>query len=183
MQLIRTLATVILCILFIGVSVHAQHKYIGTKMCSMCHKTEKQGNQLGIWQKSKHAEAYKSLTTAKANEVAKSKGLTKPAAESPECLECHTLAKTVDAKLLDKTFVMKEGVQCEACHGPGSDYKSITIMKDKKKAVEAGMHEFKDAAAIEKQCKTCHNEKSPFYKEFKFEEMWNQIKHPVPKAG
>lgn len=183
MQFIRSFMASVVCVLFLMVSVQAQHKYIGTKMCGMCHKTEKQGSQLGIWQKSKHAEAYKTLTTAKANETAKAKGLTKPAAEAPECLECHTLGKTVDAKLLEKTFDMKEGVQCETCHGPGSEYKSITIMKDKKKAVEAGMTEHKDTAAIEKHCKTCHNEKSPFYKEFKFQERWNQIKHPVPKAG
>lgn len=72
-------------------------------------------------------------------------------------------------------------MQCEVCHGPGSDYKSLTVMKNKGRAVAAGLKEYKDKAAIEKQCRTCHNEKSPTAKEFKFEERWAKIQHPVPK--
>jgi cytochrome c peroxidase len=170
----------VLAMMVLGNTSLSQNKYIGVKGCRPCHFTEKQGKQVDIWQKSKHAEAYKTLTTAKANEIAKAKGLTKPAAESPECLECH--ATTADAKLVEKTFDMKEGVQCETCHGAGSGYKTIPIMKDRAKAIAAGMREFKDEAAIEAYCKTCHNPKSPTYKEFKFKESWDKIKHPVPKA-
>jgi len=155
------------------------NKYVGVKSCKMCHQSEKQGQQFSVWEKSSHAKAYKTLAEAKAQEIAKAKGLKKPAAESPECLSCHAI--TADAKLADKTFDMKDGVQCETCHGAGSAYKSMGVMKDKAKAVAAGMTEYKDQAAIEKQCKTCHNEKSPTYKEFKFADMWAKIKHPVPK--
>jgi len=167
----------------LAMTVEAQNKYVGVKMCSMCHKTEKQGKQFDIWQKSKHAEAYKTLLSAKANEVAKAKGLSKPAAESPECLECHVSAANMDPKMVDKSFDFKDGVQCETCHAPGSKYKDLNTMKNKEKAVAAGMRGFKDNAAIEAFCKTCHNEKSPSYKEFKFDEYWAKIKHPVPKAG
>lgn len=154
------------------------NKYVGVKICGTCHRTEKQGKQFDIWQKSKHASAYKTLLTDKANEIAKSKGLAKPAAESPECLQCHAITET---KLVDKTFDMKDGVQCEVCHGAGSAYKTITIMKDKAKAIAAGMTEYKNDEDIEKMCKTCHNDKSPTYTEFKFNEKWEKIKHPVPK--
>ena len=157
------------------------YKYVGIKLCAPCHKTEKAGNQFGIWQKSKHAEAYKVLTTAKADEIAKSKGLKKPAAESPECLECHAI--TAGPAQAEKTFDMKEGNQCEMCHGPGSAYKTMAVMKDKAKAIAAGMIEYKDDAAKEAKCRTCHNEKSPTFKEFKFQERWGKIKHPVPKKG
>lgn len=159
-------------------SVSAQNKYVGVKMCSICHKTEKQGKQFDIWQKSKHAGAYKTLTTAKANEIAKSKGISKPAAEASECLECH--AKARDVK--EASYDVKDGVQCETCHGAGSAYKILSVMKDKAKAVAAGLTDFKDADTIEKFCKTCHNERSPNFKEFKFEEMWGKIKHSVPKG-
>ena len=98
----------------------------------------------------------------------------KAANESPECLECHAI--TADAKLT------VDGVQCETCHGAGSAYKAFSIMKDKAKAITAGLTEFKDKGAIEKKCKTCHNEKSPSYKPFKFDEMWVKIKHPIPKG-
>jgi hypothetical protein len=139
----------------------------------MCHQSEKKGNQYGVWQKSKHAEAMKTLSTDTANAIAKAKGLEKPAAESPECLQCHAI--TSDAKLTP------DGVQCESCHGAGSAYMKMAIMKDKEKAIAAGLIVFKDKAAIEKKCKTCHNEKSPTKKTFKFEEMWAKIKHQIPK--
>jgi cytochrome c peroxidase len=161
----------------------AQNKYVGVKQCSMCHKTEKQGKQFDIWKASSHAGAYTTLTSDASKTIAKEKGLTKPPTEAPECLECHTLGATVDAKLFDKMFDIKDGVQCETCHGAGSAYKSNLIMKDRAKAIAAGMREFKDEAAIEAYCKTCHNPKSPTYKEFKFKEMYGKIAHPVPAKG
>jgi hypothetical protein len=174
--------SVIVFFVTIGGSSLAQDKssskYVGVKTCSPCHRTDKQGMQFDIWKKSKHSEAYQVLLTEAATEVAKKNGLTAPAAESPECLSCHTITET---KMVEKSFDVKDGVQCESCHGAGSAYKSITIMKDPVKAVAAGMREFKDDAAIEKFCITCHNEKSPTYKGFNFKEMWGKIKHPVPK--
>jgi Cytochrome c554 and c-prime len=152
----------------------AAHAYVGVKGCGICHKSEKSGNQLGIWQKTKHAQAYVTLTTPEAATIAKAKGITTPAAESPACLKCHAIAGNAKADV-------KDGVQCESCHGPGADYKSLTVMKDEGKAVAAGLKVFKDKAAIEKQCRTCHNAESPTAKEFKFEERWEKIQHPVPK--
>jgi nitrate/TMAO reductase-like tetraheme cytochrome c subunit len=54
-------------------------------------------------------------------------------------------------------------------------------MKDKARSIAAGMTEYKDDAAIEKQCRSCHNEKSPTSKEFNFQERWAKIRHSVPK--
>jgi len=155
---------------------NAGNTYMGLKACAgMCHTLEKQGNQLGIWQKTGHAQAYTTLTMPKANDIAKAKGLTKPAAESPECLQCHTLPA-------DANVDIKDGVQCEVCHGPGSGYKSMSVMKDKARSLAAGMTEYKDDAAIEAKCRSCHNEKSPTFKEFNFAERWAKIRHPVPKS-
>jgi|ERR1051326_4832403 cytochrome c5 len=172
-------------VMFLATAARAEdkpaNKYVGVKICAPCHKSEKTGNQFGIWQKSKHSEAYKVLTTAKADEIAKAKGSKKPAAESPECLECHSI--TAAPALLEKTFDVKDGNQCELCHGAGSGYKNMAIMKDKAKAIAAGLTEYKDDAAIEAKCKTCHNDKSPTFKEFKFKESWPKIKHLLPKKG
>jgi hypothetical protein len=165
----------LLAILFIvPLMVNAQNKYIGVKMCKACHQSEKKGNQFGVWQKSMHSQAMKTLSTDTAEAIAKAKGLKTSAAESKECLECHAI--TVDTKLT------LDGVQCETCHGAGSAYKSMPIMKDKAKAIKAGLTEFKDEAAIEKLCRSCHNEKSPTSKEFNFKEMWPKIKHFIPKG-
>jgi hypothetical protein len=174
----RMLIMLLVLVVAVGLTSQAQNKYIGVKMCSMCHKADKTGNQFGVWQKSAHAEAFKTLTGPKAAEIAKAKGI-KNAAEAAECLACHG---AVDAKLAEKTYDVKDGVQCEICHGPGSGYKNMAIMKDKAKAVAAGLHEYKDMAAVEALCKTCHNDKSPTHKAFKFDEMWGKIKHSVPKS-
>ena len=153
----------------------AGHTYTGAKACGMCHKTAKQGGQFGIWEKTKHAQAYTTLTTKAANDIAKAKGFTTPAAETPTCLKCHAIVGDAKADV-------KDGVQCEVCHGPGSDYKSLTVMKDQAKSVAAGLRLYKDKAAMEKQCRTCHNEMSPTtFKAFNFDERWAKIQHPVPK--
>jgi hypothetical protein len=170
----KTLILLLGCLVLLSFSAIGQNKFVGVKMCKPCHSTEKQGKQFDIWSKSKHAEAYKALATPAADEIAKKKGLSKPAAESPECLECHGIASD--------PVLVKDGVQCENCHGAGSGYKSMAVMKDKAKAYAAGLNEFKDAAAVEKLCKTCHNEKSPTNKEFKFKEMLAKIAHPIPKG-
>ena len=182
MYTMRNLIVILVGTLVLAFTGVGQNKYVGVKTCGMCHKAEKQGSQLGIWQKSKHSEAFKVLTSARADSVAKAKGLKKPASESAECLQCHVVGHDAAANLVEKSFDFKEGVQCETCHGPGSAYKTITIMKDKAKSVAAGMKLYKDDAEKEKFCRTCHNDKSPMFKGFKFEEMWAKIKHPKPKA-
>ncbi|MGQ9798293.1 MAG: multiheme c-type cytochrome, partial [Ignavibacterium sp.] len=39
--------------------------YVGVETCAMCHKTEKQGSKLSIWQNSNHSKAYETLKTDK----------------------------------------------------------------------------------------------------------------------
>ncbi len=155
-----------------------EHSYVGVKTCGMCHKSEKSGNQLGVWKNSLHSKAYETLLTEKADKVAKEKGLTTKASESPECLKCHATGYDLDASLLGKKFKIEDGVQCETCHGPGSDYKKKSIMKDREKAIANGLILYDKP---EELCVKCHNEESPFYKEFNFAEFWDKIKHPVPK--
>lgn len=154
-------------------------KYVGVKKCGMCHKS-KTGNQFGIWKKTLHAKAYKTLLTDKANKIAKKKGLGK-ASEAKECLSCHVTGHNDASAVFDKHFKVENGVQCETCHGPGSKYKSKKIMKNRDKAISKGLILFKDEAAIEAKCKTCHNKKSPSFKKFEFKKMWAKIAHPLPK--
>lgn len=175
MKRLIELSVVIALLLFFVLPSAAQHKYVGVTMCSVCHKTEKQGKQFDIWKSTKHASAFKTLQTPKADEVAKAKGVKGKASEAPECLECHVTGYGVDKALMG-ALKMDDGVQCEACHGPGSDYKSIPIMKDKAKAEAAGLMV---ASGDSKLCVKCHNSKSPTYKEFKYKEAWDKIKHPI----
>ena len=148
--------------------------YVGAVACGKCHKTEKSGNQLTVWQQSKHAKAYETLTTAAADSIAKAKGLTTKAADSESCLGCHTTGGPSSG------VSRSEGVGCEACHNAGSGYKGMSTMREKAAAITAGMRDFTDPAATETFCRSCHNEKSPTAKEFVFAERWAKIKHERP---
>ena len=130
---------------------------------------------MAIWEKSGHAQAFTSLTTPAADAIAKKAGIEGSAAGAPACLKCHAIVGDAKAE-------MKDGVQCESCHGPGADYKGMAVMKVKADAVAKGMMAFADKAAIEAKCRTCHNEKSPTAKEFNFEERWAKIAHKKPAA-
>jgi hypothetical protein len=152
-------------------------KYVGVSKCQTCHKGDAKGKQLEIWQDSKHAQAYKTLETPEADKIAKDKGFSTPAKETPQCLKCHVLGKDIDPAELDDSFDKTQGVQCESCHGPGSEYKSMSIMKDKQQAIDKGLNVPADKEAF---CKTCHNADSPTNKEFKFDDFWAKIKHPKP---
>ena len=159
----------------------AHHSYVGVKACGMCHKSEKQGAQLTVWEGSQHSKAYETLKSEKAAAIAKEMGIEKPAYEAAECLKCHVTEYGVDESLLDTKYVKNMGVQCESCHGAGSDYKKMSVMKDRKAAIDNGLNALSvEDGSAEKLCVTCHNEKSPTFKEFKFAEMWPKIAHPIP---
>ncbi len=153
-------------------------KYVGATTCvGACHKTDAQGKQLDIWQNSKHSQAFKTLQTPEADKIAKDKGFTTPAVETPACLKCHVLGKDMDPTEFEDTFKKEDGVQCETCHGAGSEYKKLAIMKDKEKAKENGLIVHGDGAAF---CTGCHNSESPTFKSFNYDEMWAKIVHKKP---
>ena len=149
-------------------------KYIGSEKCKMCHNTAKQGKQYTIWKGGPHAKAYETLANEESIKIAKKMDIANPQ-KSGKCLSCHVTAFGVADSLKVETFSIEEGVGCEACHGPGSEYKSMSIMKDQEKAVAAGL-----LIIEETTCTNCHNEKSPTYKPFKYEEAVKVIAHPIP---
>ena len=124
------------CFLLVGVLVlgeDAAPTNIGADKCGKMCHKV----QYNSWLETEHAKAMESLKPEEQ--------------EKEDCLSCHRMAEGLD------------GVQCESCHGPGSEYKSMSVMKDPEKAKAAGLK-----APDEALCKTCHNPKSPTYKEFDF---------------
>ncbi len=170
--------------------------YVGTHKCKSCHKKEKTGNQYKQWTKSRHSQAYETLKTEEAIKIAKEKGLGNPW-EEEACIKCHVTGygkggfefkddafwaqtkqngkPTKDVKRMEHL----KGIGCEVCHGPGSKYKS----KKKMKAIHKGTMNGADYGLIkptESLCIQCHNEESPSYKPFNFEEFYPKISHPIP---
>jgi len=145
--------------------------YVGSKACKTCHMGEKKGNMWEIWLGSAHSKAMASLNAEKGED------------KDPKCLKCHTTgygAGGYGAEGMDEALAAPEtlgAVGCESCHGPGSEYKAMKVMKDRDAAVAAGMW-----LPDEATCTKCHNEESPTFKGFNFEEMMAKIAHKLPEA-
>jgi hypothetical protein len=153
----------------------SQNKFVGVKGCA-CHNLPKQGKQVEVWKKSKHADAFNTLKSEEAKKYMAAKGLKGEATEAKECLDCHT---TGYGEAAEKTFSAADGVQCEACHGAASGYKNLhNKPENKEKAVAAGMI----TNGGEKLCVTCHVSKMHDVKKFDFKKMMEEIKHPTPKG-
>jgi hypothetical protein len=143
--------------------------YVGSAKCKMCHRTDAQGKQFPIWEEGKHSKSFQALTTDEA------KALAADAPDNPQCLKCHS-------PLAEKAPELKEeGVTCENCHGPGSDYKSMTVMKDHDAAVAKGMTHYGSEDDIKKKCLGCHE--NAHDKPFDFAAAWEKIKHNKPDAN
>jgi hypothetical protein len=162
----------------VSIAGEGAHQYVGAKKCKMCHMSKSKGAQFKIWQDSAHAGAYHTLTTDKAKEVyAKAvPGGTDNPAELDKCLSCHSTGYGAAAEAFAETFDKTEGVGCEACHGPGSDYQKMSVMKDKDQSIAAGL-----VVPNAETCTGCHNEKSPTYKDFDFDTFLAKIAHPAPE--
>ena len=145
--------------------------YVGAAKCAICHKTEKQGQQFVIWDKSAHSKSFAATSSGQAAAAAQAMGVKDPTTD-PKCLKCH-------APLFDKAAELKaEGVTCEVCHGPGSAYRTLSVMKDKAAAVKNGLKLYGSPDAIKTQCMGCHE--NPHGKKFDFASYWEKVKHPVP---
>jgi hypothetical protein len=180
-QLLISLSLVMLGGLIPGMAQNAvaDHEIIGAPKCKGCHKA-KTGDQWKIWTESAHARAFETLASEEARKIAAGIGLGDPQQEDA-CLKCHATKASLGSGALVSgkgKYADSEGVGCESCHGPGSDYKSNKVMKDPEAARAAGLVMIKTADG----CTGCHNEESPTYKDFDFGKRWAEIAHPVPAA-
>ncbi len=169
----KNLILLISMVFIAGNTLIAQEfEYIGAAKCKMCHNKPATGQQYKIWSEGPHAKAMETLKTEEAKAIAKEKGIADPSTD-PSCTKCHSTFARIDQNL-NLGVKEDEGISCETCHGPGSRYKSNTIMKSREKSIENGL-----IVPDAKLCKECHNEQSPTYKEFNFEEAKKKIAHPV----
>jgi hypothetical protein len=175
-----SLAVLFLAMLPYALLAQSKFKYVGANACKACHLAPKSGAAFTIWQKSSHAKAFATLATPAALEAAKKKGIADPQKDAA-CLKCHDTAAGVAAEQLAPTFKPGEGVGCETCHGPGSAFKTMQVMKD----IDTGKIKGETVGLVkgdEKLCLKCHNSESPTFKGFNFAEYSKKIAHPTPKA-
>ena len=143
-----------------GDKKEAKHEYIGAKKCKMCHKKD---GIFDSWMKTKHATAWDGLT----DEQKKDEAL-----------------KPFYTTGINKKGELLTGVQCEACHGPGSDFKKKSIMQDREKAIANGL-----IIPDEKTCLKCHNADAPTKtlaataKDFSFKKMKVTGVHALSEKG
>lgn len=154
--------------------------YVGAKKCKACHL-----KQFKSWEQTKMAKSFELLKAGLHTDAKKKANLDpqKDYTHDEKCLPCHT---TGDGKpggfvSLEKTPELV-GVQCESCHGPGSEYLKEGGMTIKNKEYKRA--ELLKAGLVIPNGDTCmsicHNNKSPFVGKdyvFKFEERKKQGTH------
>lgn len=162
-------------VLSAGTSLAEEYDYVGAEGCKMCHG-KRTGDQWQKWLDGPHSGAFETLKSEASAKIVADKGLSGNAWELDECLSCHITAHGVDEARLGKKYTMEDGVGCESCHGPGSEYKSMKVMKDHEASIAAGM-----IVPTEETCTQCHNDQSPTFNGFDYEAAVAQIAHPIPE--
>lgn len=154
-----------------------ERAYVGSKKCKMCHIKE-----WTSWSATKMARSFELLKPGAAAE-AKTKAKLDPQKDyttDASCLPCHTTGYGKPGGFKDlATTPDLAGVGCEMCHGAGGDY-----VKPDKMSLTNKQYKRTDLIAVglvgeigKDQCTSCHNAKSPFFKDFVFEERKSKGTH------
>ncbi len=156
-----------------------EHNFVGNKKCKKCHM-----KQYKSWKETKKANTFELLKPGQASEAKQKANLDpgKDYTKDENCLKCHTIGfgKTggyavpdpSDEKAVKESAAL-EGVGCESCHGPGSNF--INLHEEIKKSKRTYTDEEMYAAGVKKieeaTCTRCHNEESPTYVPFDYEKQ------------
>ncbi|MHC4459830.1 MAG: multiheme c-type cytochrome [Planctomycetota bacterium] len=179
--LITLIITVFVPVLWAAEGPRKHPVYVGAKVCATCHQGKGMGHQFSRWLASKHATAYAILAKPEAKKIAELSGIPQEPQESPMCLGCHATGAHVEAWEKDETFFTEDGVQCEKCHGPGSEYTDAAIMMDHQAAMKVGL-----IMPTMQDCMGCHQVKGSHVAVHKLpkldmEKALKDIAHPTPR--
>jgi hypothetical protein len=158
-----------------------QPVYVGVKVCASCHQGKGMGHQFSKWLTSKHAGAYAVLAEPESKKIAELSGIPQEPQESAMCLGCHATGAHVEQWEKDETFFTEDGVQCEKCHGPGSEYMDAAIMSNRQEAEKAGL-----MMPTITDCLGCHQVKGSHVAVHKLPKLdmakaMSDIAHPAPE--
>lgn len=145
--------------------------YTGALACAECHLSHESDCSYVFWRKTPHADAYALLGSQKAFVIAKQEGVDGNPQEAAACLRCHATGHGEPAGRFLESFDIGEGVQCEACHGAGSDYSPEAVMRDPVAAHQAGL-----MTVDEDTCRRCHLPGGNHGIAFDLEAAWSAIR-------
>ncbi len=149
----------------------ANLKYLGADTCSLCHEQThshfhsdlSQLNEYTIWHdKDPHAQSFAALDVPLAHEMERVLGWPRGAAMDPArgCVACHAIdTRTTPAGPM---FKVDQGVSCEACHGPASDWidrhwkPEWRDIPTADKAQHFGMTDVRSPLNQAQMCLSCH---------------------------
>lgn len=152
-------------------------RYVGSAACRSCHQAFEDANPGITWLRSRHGHAYWRLgsdwSLALAHFRPQYADVEAPNSDA-RCLLCHVTARQDDDALLADGFRNEEGVGCESCHGPGSEYADAEVMANRDRFIAAGGR-IPDAET----CRSCH--RNPDH--FDYATWWPKIAHGTPADG
>lgn len=117
---------------------------MGAQACRVCHEEQYQD-----WLATPHADAFEMLSPE--------------AKTDPACIGCHSTG-------ISEGF---QGVQCESCHGAGTDYWPGYVMRDPFLARALGMTD----ATNPQTCGRCHTSDTPSVRGFDLQRDLHKVNH------
>jgi hypothetical protein len=145
-------------------SAQTTPRYTGPGSCSSpsCHGSVQIRNSASVLQNEystwavsdKHARS----STVLNNDISKRMGriLKVQPETSDKCLDCHKL--NVAQSEQSRSFDMGDGVSCESCHGPASEWLGPHTTREwtHERSVKAGMIDARDPIRRAENCLSCH---------------------------
>ncbi len=130
--------------------------YVGREVCLACHAQGVASRACSLEPISAHGRSYEALSRSEAGHIAAISGLPEEPQQSRICLGCHATAADDGPRWTEATFKMKDGVQCEACHGAGSLH--AEAFRQTEEGNQVGMSR-RLRIPDRTMCTACHREK------------------------
>jgi len=142
----------------------AAPKFTGPGSCSApsCHGSVRPRGENSVLQNEystwavldKHSHAAGALTNEVGKRIGRILGI-KPES-SAKCLDCHALNAAETQKT--RSFDANDGVSCESCHGPASNWLGPHTTRGwtHEKSLLEGMHDLRDPIKRSETCLSCH---------------------------
>lgn len=107
--------------------------FVGQSVCLSCHgrdthrADELSAKPCSAELPTKHERSYLALSRIEAESIAQLSGSAEPPTATAVCLDCHATGTDEGRRWWASTFRVEDGVQCEACHGPGGQHCILAI--------------------------------------------------------